>query len=57
MTLTSLPYGCATTRVRVGVSYYYCGGIWYRPTYLGTTFVYIVEDIDPGAATDLEFEE
>ena len=55
--LYSLPYGCSVTRVRGGVTYYYCGGIWYRPTYQGTTVIYIVEDIDSGANTDVEFEE
>ena len=55
MQLTSLPYGCATTRVRAGVTYYYCGGIWYQPTYSGTTVVYVVSDIDAGANTDVEF--
>ena len=57
MTLYSLPYGCGATRVRGGVSYYYCGGIWYRPAYQGTTVVYIVEDIEQGASTDVEFED
>lgn len=57
MRLTSLPYGCNTTRIRAGVTYYYCGGIWYRPTYEGTTIIYIVEDIDEGADTNVEFEE
>ena len=57
MTLYSLPYGCHTTRIRAGVTYHYCGGIWYRPAYQGTTVVYIVEDIDAGANTDVEFEE
>ena len=56
-TLYSLPYGCNTMRARAGVNYYYCGGIWYRPAYQGTTVVYIVEDIDPGANTNVEFEE
>jgi hypothetical protein len=55
--LTSLPYGCSVTRVRRGTTYYYCSGIWYRPTYQGTTVIYIVEDIDSGANTDVEFEE
>ncbi len=55
MRLTSLPYGCSVTRVRGGVTYYYCSGIWYRPTYQGTTVIYIVEDIDSGANTDVEF--
>lgn len=56
-TLYALPYGCNTTRMRAGVNYYYCGGIWYRPTYQGTTVVYVVEDIDAGADTNVEFEE
>ncbi len=55
--LTSLPYGCSVTRVRHGTTYYYCSGIWYRPTYEGTTVIYIVEDIDSGANTEVEFEE
>lgn len=53
--LTALPYGCTVTRRRYGRTYYYCGGIWYRPTYSGTTVVYIVEEIDSGANTDVEF--
>jgi hypothetical protein len=57
MTLYSLPYGCSTTRIRAGVSYYYCGGIWYRPAYQGTTVVYVVDTIDQGANTSVEFEE
>ena len=57
MTLYSLPYGCSTTRLRAGVNYYYCGGIWYRPAYQGTTVIYIVEEIEQGANTDVEFEE
>lgn len=56
-TLHALPYGCSTVRVRAGVKYYHCGGIWYRPAYQGTTVVYIVDDIDPGADTMVEFEE
>jgi hypothetical protein len=55
--LYSLPYGCNTRRVRGGVNYYYCGGIWYQPAYQGTTVVYIVEIVDAGANTDVEFEE
>ena len=54
--LTALPYGCGATRIRGGVSYYYCGGIWYRPAYQGTTVVYIVEEIEEGANTEVEFE-
>lgn len=57
MRLSSLPYGCSATRVRGGTTYYYCGGIWYRPTYQGTTVVYVVEDIESGANTDVEFDE
>jgi len=57
MRLTSLPYGCSGTRVRGGVTYYYCGGIWYRPTYQGSTVIYVVEDIDSGANTEVEFQE
>ena len=57
MTLSTLPYGCSVTRVRGGVKYYYCGGIWYRPSYSGTTVVYVVDDIDAGANTEVEFEE
>ena len=57
MSLYSLPYGCNTTRYRGGVSYYYCGGIWYQPQYQGTTVVYIVNQVDSGANTDVEFEE
>ncbi len=57
MQLSSLPYGCSTTRIRGGATYYYCGGIWYQPGYQGTTVVYIVSDIDAGADTNVEFEE
>ncbi len=57
MQLTSLPYGCNVTRVRGGVTYHYCGGIWYQPGYQGTTVVYIVYEIESGANTDVEFEE
>ena len=55
--LYSLPYGCSTTRYRGSVRYYYCGGIWYRPAYEGTTVIYIVDEIEAGASTDVEFEE
>ena len=55
--LYALPYGCTTTRYRGNVSYYYCGGIWYRPAYEGTTVIYIVEEIEDGAETNVEFEE
>jgi len=55
--LSYLPYGCSVTRVRGGVTYYYCGGIWYKPVYSGTTVVYVVDRIDDGANTEVEFEE
>ena len=55
MRLSSLPYGCSVPRIRGGVTYYYCSGIWYRPAYQGTTVVYVVEIIDSGANTDVEF--
>lgn len=57
MRLSYLPVGCTVTRVRGGVTYYYCGSVWYRPVYSGTTVVYVVDEIEPGAETDLEFEE
>jgi hypothetical protein len=57
MRLSYLPYGCTVTRRRSGVTFYYCGGVWYRPAYQGTTVVYIVDEIEPGAETDVEFEE
>lgn len=56
-TLYSLPYGCNTRRMRGGINYYYCGGIWYRPVCQGTTVVYIVDDIDEGANTNVELED
>ena len=57
MRLTSLPYGCTVTRRRGGRTYYYCGGIWYRPVYQGTTVIYIVDDIDSDADTYVLLEE
>jgi hypothetical protein len=57
MRVNSLPYGCNVTRVRGGVTYYYCGNIWYEPVYQGTTIVYVVNEIEAGANTDVEFDE
>ncbi len=57
MYLRSLPYGCSVTRIRAGVTYHYCGRIWYEPRYQGTTIVYVVIEIESGANTDVEFEE
>lgn len=56
-TLYALPYGCSVTRIRGGVTYYYCSGIWYRPAYQGTTVVYIVDEIESGADTNILFYE
>ncbi len=36
---------------------FFCGGIRYQPVYEGTTVTYIVTEIEPGAETELEFEE
>lgn len=58
MSMTALPYGCGgATRMYHGVPSYYCGGIWYQPQQQGTTVVYVVNSIDPGAETNVEFEE
>jgi hypothetical protein len=57
MQVSSLPYGCSTTRIRGGATYYYCGNIWYQPVYQGTTVVYVVNEIEAGANTDVEFDE
>jgi len=57
MSMAYLPYGCAHTIYRGGMNYYYCGGIYYRPVYQGTTVVYVVDSMDPGANTNVEFEE
>jgi len=40
----------------MGVTYYYCSGVWYQPAYQGTTVVYVVKIIDSGANTDVEFD-
>ena len=57
MRLTTLPYGCSTTVMYNGMNHYYCGGIYYQPSYQGTTVVYVVVNIEDGANTDVEFEE
>ena len=56
MTMTTLPYGCTTSMMYGGVPRYYCGGIYYAPQQQGTTVVYVVDSIDPGANTNVEFE-
>lgn len=58
MSMYSLPYGCGGATVMYGgVPSYYCGGIYYTPQQQGTTVVYVVASVDPGANTDVEFEE
>ena len=58
MSMASLPYGCGgATMMYRGVPHYYCGGIYYQPQQQGNTVVYVVSDIDPGADTNVEFEE
>jgi hypothetical protein len=54
--LYALPYGCTTIRYRGSAQYYYCSGIWYRPAFEGETVIYIVEEIETGAETNVEFE-
>jgi len=58
MSMYSLPYGCggATVLYR-GIPHYYCGGIYYQPQQQGTTVVYVVNNVEPGANTNVEFEE
>ena len=36
---------------------YSCGGIYYRPVHQGTTVVYVVDHMDPGANRNVEIEE
>jgi len=58
MSMYSLPYGCSMNLVyRGGIGYYNCGGIWYQPQQQGSTVVYVVDSVDPGAETMVEFEE
>lgn len=56
MSLASLPAGC-TVVAKGGVNYHYCGGVWYQPTYQGTTVVYVVQEVDPGTEAYVEVEE
>lgn len=53
-TMYALPVGCGGI-MRGGL--YYCSGIYYRPVMQGGTTVYIVDSIDPGANTSIEYEE
>lgn len=57
MRVYGLPYGCANTVMYGGVNMYYCGGIYYRPVHQGTTVVYEVHQVDPGADQNVEIEE
>jgi hypothetical protein len=58
MSLYALPYGCPYNTVMWGgYPSYYCGGIYYVPQQQGTTTVYVVKEIEPGAETNVEFEE
>ena len=57
MTIYGLPYGCGGMRPYGGVNMYYCGGIYYRPVHQGTTVVYVVENVEPGANQNVEIEE
>jgi hypothetical protein len=57
MSLTTLPYGCGGTVMHNGIPSYYCGGIWYQPQQQGNTVVYVVDSVDPGAETNVEFYE
>ena len=56
LSATSVPAGC-TIVAKGGVNYHYCGGVWYQPTYQGTTVVYVVQDVDPGTEAYVEVEE
>ena len=53
MTVASLPAGCSVV-ARGGIRYHYCGGVWYKPAYQGTTVVYVVDDLDPGTEVYIE---
>jgi hypothetical protein len=48
MSMASLPASGCSVVVQGGVSYHHCGGVWYKPTYQGTTVVYVVDKVDPG---------
>jgi len=57
MSMATLPYSCGGPRMYGGINMYYCGGIYYRPVYQGTTVVYVVDKMDDGADVNVEFEE
>lgn len=49
MSVASVPAGCPLVN-----GLYYCGGAYYQPVQQGTTVVYVVQDIDPGAEPYIE---
>ena len=57
MTIYGLPYGCGNMGLYYGMNMYYCGGIYYRPVHQGTTVVYVVERVDPGANQNVQIQE
>ena len=52
-----LTYGCGGMGLYYGMNMYYCGGIYYRPVHQGTTVVYVVERVDPGANQNVQIQE
>ena len=40
-----------------GINMYHCGGIYYQPVHQGTTVVYEVHHVDPGANQNVQIEE
>ena len=57
MRVYGLPYGCGGMAMYGGVNMYYCGGIYYQPVHQGTTVVYEVRQVDPGANQNVEIVE
>jgi len=57
MRVYGLPYGCGGMMMYGGMNMYYCGGIYYRPVHQGTTVVYEVHQVDPGANQNVEIQE
>ena len=54
MSMSTLPYGCPPTLIG---GFYTCAGVYYRPVQQGNTTVYVCDHMDPGANTNVEFEE
>jgi len=57
MRVYGLPYGCGGAMMYGGVNMYYCGGIYYQPVHQGTTVIYEVRQVDPGANQNVQIEE